>query len=55
MVLQRLATLASRLLSLIILPAQLPDDVIDTLEELVRAPLSTLRTWSPRVAWRLLR
>ena len=29
--------------------------MIDTLEELVRAPLSTLRTWSPRVAWRLLR
>lgn len=55
MVLQKLATLASRLLSLIILPAQLPDDVIDMLEELVRAPLSTVRTWSPRVAWRLLR
>ena len=54
MVLQKLAALASRLLSLIILPAQLPDDVIDILEDLARAPLSTVRTWSPRVAWRLL-
>ena len=55
MVLQRLAALASRLLSLVILPAQLPGDVIEMLEELARAPLATIKSWPPGVVMSLLR
>ena len=55
MVPQKLATLASRLLSLIVLPAQLPGDVVGMLEDLARAPFYTVRRWSLSVVWRLLR
>ena len=51
----RLSTLASRLLALVILPAQLPGDVVGMLESLGDAPLATVRSWSGATVRRLLR
>ena len=53
--LRSVAAICSRLLSLIILPAQLPGDVVDLLDDLGNAPLRTVRSWSPGLVLSLFR
>ena len=53
--LQHLVAICSRLLSLIILPAQLPGDVVDLIDDLARAPVSTVLSWPPKVVLGLVR
>ena len=53
--LQHLVAICSRLLSLIILPAQLPGDVVDLIDDLARAPVSTVLSWPPKVVLGLAR
>ena len=51
----RLQRLASRLLGFIILPAQLPGDPIELVNDLVQAPWQTVRSWSPGAVWALVK
>ena len=55
--LSRLAAFLSRFFGLIILPSQLPGEVVELWESFCADPVANVRTWSPatvrRLAWQL--
>ena len=53
--LDRVALVISRLLALIIFPAQLPGDIMGLLDNLSDEPIATIRSWSAKEVWRILR
>ena len=53
--LSRLTRFISRLLAIVILPGQLPGDVHELLDDLMTAPMRTVRSWSMPVVRALLR
>ena len=50
----KLSRLGSRIFAFVIIPAQLPGDVVELANDLMSDPLATIRSWSPRLVAQLV-